>query len=183
MAAVPPKVWPKWPNGALLVSWKANWRPRVSTYAQSSRPEDYGIPTSTEKPLLFSGQTKETTWYLWSVIYNFPPSQESYICWFVSCRVPRKYKNPMQCRPQFLYKAHLWLAIVQNWGLEALLNKPRWFDHFVHCCIGFLYWAVWQADEPTVIFPVKGPFVSTCLGLICLNLVWLTCFWVCQLEF
>ena len=41
-------------------------------------------------------------------------------------------------RPQFLYKACLRLAYVQNWGLEALLDKPRWFDHFVHC-IGFLY--------------------------------------------
>ena len=25
-----------------------------------------------------------------------------------------------------------------NWGLEALLYKPCWFDHFVHC-IWFLY--------------------------------------------
>ena len=36
------------------------------------------------------------------------------------------------------YKAYLRLAYVQNWGLEALLYKPCWYDHFVHC-IGFLY--------------------------------------------
>ena len=52
-----------------------------------------------------------------------------------------QYKNPMQqCTkwPQILYKACLRLVYVQNWSLEALLYKPRWFDHFVHC-IGFLY--------------------------------------------
>ena len=29
-------------------------------------------------------------------------------------------------------------------------------------------------------FPDKGPFVRFCLGLICLNLMWFTCFWVCK---
>ena len=67
-----------------------------------------------------------------------------YICWFVRCRIRRKCGEP--CTRIEVDK--------------PFCTMPSWFDHFVHCCIGFLYWAVWQSDEPTDIFSYQWTLLS-----------------------
>ena len=86
--------------------------------------------------------------------------QTLYICWFVSCRVPRKYTNSMQgtkwSSQRGLYGEPFTIPEVE----KHFCTRPSWLDHFVPC-IGFLYWVVWQNNS---YFFCQGTFCTLLSG-------------------
>ena len=119
-----------------------------------------------------------------------------YICWFVRCRLPRKYKNPIQCttwsNQQGLYKS----ALRPRFAYRRAIGEPctiievekhfcttlSWFDHFVHCCMGLFTEWYGNLTNQQLFFHVNGPYVCSCLGLICLNLMGFACFWTFKIQ-
>ena len=121
-----------------------------------------------------------------------------HICWFVRCRLPRKYKNPMECIVQndqnreASTKVLLDLNFVHRRATgkpstiieveKHLCTTPSCFYHFVHCCIGFLYWVVWQSDEPTVIFSCQWTLCTLLSGSNLSEFNAFTYFWTFKIE-
>ena len=76
---------------------------------------------------------------------------------------------------EFTAAAHLCTKLRSR---SSFVQASLVFDHFVQLQWFFFLSRETACDEPTYFFPVNGPFVCSCLGLICLNLMRFTCFWM-----
>ena len=90
-----------------------------------------------------------------------------HICWLVICRLPRKYKNPMQCcgKPCTRIEVEKPFCTTLSWFLIILYTVQEL------CTEQF-----GNMTNQQLFFPVNGPFVRSCQGLICLNLMHLPVF-------
>ena len=125
--------------------------------------------------------------YLWTMAPSFP-SRRAIRCLYTASLWVSKTK----CTVYLLVRQMLFTAKVQKIiyfvhmrvaGQPCTIIEvekhfctvPSWFYHFVLCCIGLLYWAVWQSDEPTVIFSCQW---TLCMLLSGSNLSELNAFYL-----
>ena len=63
---------------------------------------------------------------------------------------------------------------------STLYNAELVFDPFVQLHGNFVLSGKLHVTSQQIFFPVNGPFLCSCLGLICLNLMRFTCSWMLQ---